>query len=192
MTFKACSRALTSLVPLALLACSDPSPPIAQGGVYYETSTSPTSSSACAIGGGFTAGIGNPPPDGVGDQPGKSLVNGDKHAKVTCSASGGDTVKFSGEIEGANSTGGHGYRARLTIRGTLNADGTGTANVSALVEGLTYSSQEPCTLQGVIRNGENQFGDGLVWTTFRCPSMSDGSPNNVCQTKGAIVLENCK
>lgn len=195
MRFTAWSLPAT-LSSLALLACSDPPPPTAQGGVQYEvTSTSSApSGKTCALPGGFNVGVGNPPPDSDGEDPGKRIVDGEHSATINCTVSGDKTVTFSGEVDGYQKVEATGEtkHARLQISGTLNEDGTGTADVQTLVDGSTYHNTEPCTLQGVVVDGKNQWGDDLVWTTFDCNFMEDGQINNMCQASGAIVLEKCK
>ncbi len=184
------------LAPVALLACSDPPPPTAQGGVYYEVSSAsnPPSGTACDLPGGYNVGLGNPPPDADGEDPGKRIVDGEHSVSVSCSVSGDKTVTFNGEIKGTQVIEGIGNKpARLKISGTINEDGTGTGEVTVLTQdGFSYNNTDPCTLQGVVIDGKNQWGDDLVWTTFDCPLVAGDQLSTVCRARGSVVLEKCR
>ncbi len=184
------------LASLALLACSDPAPPVAQGGLQFNTSTaSPVVSGKTCTTSGYLAGVGNPPPDLSGNEPGHRIVDGEG-AKISCRVSGGNTVTFSGDVEGRNVLDTNAaFGVSFHIDGKLNEDGTGTASVSIntpQVGTLQNDAAQLCTLEGVVTNDKQNWGDGLIWTQFVCNQMiSPSSPGTACSTSGTVVLENC-
>ncbi len=181
---------------LALLACSDPAPPIAQGGLhFYTTAPTPGVSGKTCTTSSYVVGIGNPPPALTGDDPGKRVVDGEKNNSVKCRVKGNGEVTFSGSIGGPNVLDTQSpYGVSFRINGNVGADGTGSAQVSLTTPKVgSLASDGGCTVEGVVMNEKEQWGDGLVWAQFSCRSMVDPSyPGTLCSTGGTVVLENCE
>jgi hypothetical protein len=161
------------------------------------SAASPVESGKVCTTPGYVAGVGDPPPDLSGTQPGNSIADGDNGVSVTCRVTGGNEVTFRGDLSGPNVLDPNGrFGVSLHIDGVLKADGTGTASVSmytSQVGSLNNDPAQPCTLEGVVTNDKQNWGSGVIWAQFSCNRMVNGSsPGTLCGTSGTIVLENCE
>jgi hypothetical protein len=194
----ACPRRSLLVLPLlAALGCSSPAPLPAQGGVTVSIHQPDTAVQGmmCPI---------SPTQYQMGDpaapttiSAGDRLIDGQKGASITCSvqSNGSNTFSFSGNLHAVNTKTTPSQVVTINFdSGTIAANGTGTANVLFLSNGLSGSltspSGTPCTLTVVPPGTPDTIKGGSIWASFNCPSITS-TPSNLCGLSGVFVFENC-
>ncbi|MES1173565.1 MAG: hypothetical protein ABUL62_04480 [Myxococcales bacterium] len=176
---------------LAALGCSDPVPLPAQGAITLSVRLPANTTSGTCPDSGTTYESGSPAPS-TGN-PGGSLVDGDKGARVSCSVKpSGGGFAFSGNFA-ANTTSGESFPITVTFsNGVIDANGNGTADIGVYTPKLsqTYSSSVACTVN--VLGSPKQVKGGSIWASFSCPSITN-PPSGLCAvgSNSVVVFENC-
>lgn len=183
---------------LAVLGCSDPVPPPAQGALtlYVDQPVTHVDGRACPAPGityqiaatdSKTKMLAAP----SSTTPGESLISGEKGTNISCSVKkSSNGFAFSGSIHGNSSPAGS--IVDLTMQGGT-VDGTsltGTVNVSIYTPDLSsqFVSSMPCSVTVL----QNQIKGGSMWANFSCPTVT-ADPSGACGigSFSTIVFENC-
>ena len=174
---------------LAVGGCSDPVPTAVAVGLNLTLSQTGT----CPIMPGFSANIGNPPPDSTNAAvgPGKRVYSGEGGLKASCGVSGGGTFKVNGSIQSPAS------HITFNVDGSVtNPTGQGTISLAtpALEAAVSSPPTSPCTLTLVQTTSGPAVEPGRVWSRFDCPTLTGaagGNPNLICAATGEFFFENC-
>jgi hypothetical protein len=117
---------------------------------------------------------------------GSTWVDGQGGHAVSCSVSGDGTYTFSGDISSSGSNG------RFNIYGTVQAGGTGTAQLSVFVTGALggISLYDPnCT---VTATGEYKVEKGAIWAGLSCSKLQSGDDTyQWCSAIGTFIFKSC-
>jgi hypothetical protein len=177
-----------ALGALAGIGCSGPVPTAAAVGLSLHVGETV----ACGIGGSQPRDdIGNPEPDSTKNYMGKKIYNGEGGVEASCSVKGDGPWQIFASISSTPD--------RVTFlvnNGTIDGDGTGTADIALSTSGLlgSVSSGAPgerCSLKAVESNGGIFVKSGAVWATFTCNSLHS-PPSRFCYVTGEFLLENCE
>ncbi|HET9932949.1 MAG TPA: hypothetical protein VFQ35_19735 [Polyangiaceae bacterium] len=134
--------------------------------------------------------LGGPPPDHTKANPGKVVFNGEKGVLASCSVKGSGPWQITGSVTSTDSP-----RVGFILHsGTINADGTGTADItlSTAAIGASVSSQagQPCQIEAVKIKDQLMVQPNAVWATFNCPNMF-APPSQTCFVAGEFLFDHC-
>lgn len=193
------SRSFVLLVTLGLgggaLGCSDPVP--AAAAVGLRLNLAPTGS--CAADNTRPDEIGNPYPDSsradASMRKGVPVFDGEGGVQANC------TITGEGPFDVTATARANDGRVILGLRdGVINANGSGTANMSfttpAFIGGGIGGGT--CSLNVVTvpdENGQPSLGikAGAMWATFQCTGLTQvNQPSVSCTASGEVLLENCR
>jgi len=215
------------LAPLAFpvfmlfVQCSPVAPPKARAGAHFRTTIppDPIPGTTCTDSYG---GIGNPPPEVANTLTETDLhregavvddelaVEGNVPYEITCRITGSGDLHVNGSMEGLNTSPFRrtaGSSTKLTIDGTINANGTGGGEITFFTtatlavtpkEGTSCTfTATPAPLMGCSNlsclNGDAPGDYGGIAITFKCPDMNMGAASiaSDCEADGTIVLDRC-
>ena len=181
---------------LAVLGCSDPVPPPAQGAVTLDIGQPVThvDGKTCPVIHTYQVGAVDSKTKMIAPPsmytPGQSLISGENGSSISCSVTGGGgNFKFSGTLHAITPEG-----DQISVafaNGVVGPDFTGTADVQVYTPQLSanFSSTASCAI--TVQN--KQVKGGSIWATFACPSLAT-PPSGLCgieQPASAFVFENC-
>lgn len=204
---------------VASVACSDASNPAAQGTAQFSLQGAPIGapdgvgctvvSGRGAIGGGSYPPLpsSGPPPAnaGVFVEDGQPITTDSEEVyDVSCVINGSGPYNIEASISGPNNMppGTDTVRTDLDLRGTIQADGTGTGFASFFTQGTqkmsavdgvdcTFRAVNICSSTTCLDPTQSPKDYGQAYIEFNCPRMTNGTLDSECSGYGAIRLDRC-
>ncbi len=156
---------------LVVLGCSDPAAPPPRGSATVQlSSVSPPVAGKSCPSQGDPIFLGESGVGPSGSAKGRVLTDDEGGASVSCSVSGGDEVKFSGQLKKAG-----GF---FQVAGTVTKGGSGKALISVFDPSSTdrLNSPEDTMCDVHVDADPLSVGEDSIWASYSCPKLVSNEP----------------